>query len=145
MKQLFPLLAFCLLLITAAGCGKDDDGDGDFGELKITLSWQAASTDLDLSVLDPGLNFYFPTGTTERTENDIRISADDLSGPGEESVTWLVAPPDGVYVVNIDNLATQDVDYTIRVQADGVNRTITGTVDDDDNISFTKTGTTFTF
>ncbi|MGB3546524.1 MAG: hypothetical protein WBA17_06095 [Saprospiraceae bacterium] len=145
MKTLFPLFALCLVLFLSSGCGNDDDGGPDPGVLRITLTWQEAGTDLDL-VIQSTAGLYGPAEGTP-SDTDITVSADDLSGPGEEFVNWQANAPDGVYTVSVDNLEFEDVDYTLRIKSAGTDRTFEETVDDfeTNTITFTKTGTTLTF
>lgn len=158
MKKLIPFFTALLIVLLSVGCNKDDDDNGggggtggDVGDLTVTLTWDAVGIDLDLSLVDPsggiaGGGFVFNSNAIS--------SGDDLSGPGEETVTFDDNAPDGTYVVTV-GIIDEDVsaDYSLKIEASGNSRTFNQSIIDDTNveddgeviITFTKTGGQLTF
>lgn len=147
-------LFFALSIVSLSfGCGDDDDDGGPNSgtgggndDLVMTLTWEEATADFDLSMIAPnsgvaGGGFSFNTPADS--------SGDDLTGPGEETITFDDNAPDGTYNVVV-NLASgpDNTPFTLRIQSRSDGRTFNETRSTSDNefaVAFTKDGRQLNF
>lgn len=130
-----------------------DDLPDSQGVIQVGLSWNTASTDIDLWVTDPfGERIYY---LNPQSSSGGYLDRDDVDGFGPENIYWQDGAPDGDYLIVTDYFGCfSDVcpatSYQVKVSNGlGIVRTFEGTLAGENSqdfvITFTKQGTDLIF
>ena len=111
--------------------GKTSGLQGQPGEVRVNLAWDAAGVDLDLHVEDPcGGTIYFsnPRASCEGRFGELDVD-DTIGGMGAvENIAWPEAPH-GRYSVKVNYYSGfGPADYTVTIQYGDVTETYTGSL-----------------
>ncbi len=91
---------------------------GAEGEVKVTLSWQTANSDMDVHLFDPcGNEIYYGGRTQVCNTLTGELDVDDLGfGPLIENIAYANGAPAGDYRVEVDNFSgTGTVNYSLKI------------------------------
>jgi hypothetical protein len=126
------------------GASKTDVGTGD---VQVTLEWTSDS-DLDLHVIEPDgteTDYTNPGPSSTGGQLDVDSNIECQNDGGVENIFWPVGDaPSGSYHINVHGyqLTREDGsdcgggDFTLTIKAAGETRTETGTVGQDEDVSF---------
>ena len=128
-----------------AASASDDDDDEEFdtsgqsgltgqeGVVRVFLSWDSSSTDLDLYVTDPcGNELGFGQGDTATCQGETGVWDLDAQGDNgtEENMTWPNGAPKGSYSVRLNHYGGSTANYNIQVFNGNTSNSYSGSISD---------------